>query len=123
MCRFLTPKMVEKLKEFQRNGGILVGDELMLPALKPDVVVPVVKQGQAPAADHPEDVEAYEKAQRALVNTTMRTFTESEKAASVANGEKLRRAIAGRFRPSVDSGRSHAFLGKSPHALFSTVNT
>ena len=59
---YSTPKVVKAIKAFQAAGGILVGDEQMLKALKPDVRVPVVSFFAPPASDHTEDVNAMEEA-------------------------------------------------------------
>ncbi|MBR2837992.1 MAG: hypothetical protein IKE55_04365, partial [Kiritimatiellae bacterium] len=101
-CVFLSAPVVEKVREFQKAGGILVADEKLLPALKADVVVPVVAQKSPPKSDHTEDVNASTKV---LVNTVARKFTENAKAEMQENAEKLRRTLAERhaFTPKADS--------------------
>ena len=101
-CVFLSAPVVERIKAFQENGGILVADEKLLPALKADVVVPVVAQKSPPKSDHTEDVNASTKV---LVNTVARKFTENAKAEMQENAEKLRRTLAERhaFTPKADS--------------------
>ena len=101
-CLFLSAPVVEKVKAFQKSGGILVADEKLLPALKADVVVPVVAQKNPPKSDHTEDVNASTKT---LVNEVARRFTENAKAEMQANAENLRRALAERcaYAPRADS--------------------
>ena len=101
-CVFLSAPVVERIKAFHENGGILVADEKLLPALKADVVVPVVAQKSPPKSDHTEDVNASTKV---LVNTVARKFTENAKAEMQENAEKLRRTLAERhaFTPKADS--------------------
>jgi hypothetical protein len=101
---FLSAPVVEKIREFQKAGGILVADEKLLPALKADVVVPVVAQSDslAPASDHTDEVDA---ATKTRVNSAARRFTEKLKSDMVDNAESLRRALMERraYAPKADS--------------------
>ena len=90
-CQFLSAPVVEKIKAFQKSGGILVADEKLLPALKADVVVPVMAYKTPPKSDHAEDVDA---ATKTMVNTAARRFTEEQKAWMLGETEKLRAALA-----------------------------
>ena len=101
-CVFLSAPVVECVRAFQKEGGILVADEKLLPALKADVVVPVVAQKSPPKSDHTEDVDASTKT---LVDTVARKFTEDAKAEMQANAENLRRTLAERYAytPKADS--------------------
>ena len=102
LCRFLTPSLVEKIRAFQKAGGILVADAELNPALKADVVVPVAQIRQAPKADQTADVEAAEAA--FWVNRKARDFTAQQKAESVAAAEALRESLRkARFEPKADS--------------------
>lgn len=101
-CRLLSAPVVERIREFQRAGGILVADDELLPALKADVTVPVVKYGKPPKSDHTEDVDADTETR---VNVIARRFTESVKAGMIANADSLRTTLAERYSyaPKADS--------------------
>ena len=103
-CVFLSAPVVEKIREFQKSGGILVADENLLPALKADVVVPVVAQTEqkAPTLDNTEDVDSVTKTR---VNTAARRYTEKLKYDMVEKAENLRRVLAERhaYEPKADS--------------------
>jgi hypothetical protein len=101
-CRFLSAPVVEKIKAFQKAGGILVADEKLLPALKADIVVPVMAYKTPPKSDHTEDVNA---ATKTMVNTAARRFTEQQKAWMLAEAEKLRAALVAKcaYAPKADS--------------------
>ena len=101
-CVFLSAPVVEKIRAFQKAGGILVADEKLLSALKADIVVPVVAYKNPPKSDHTEDVDASAKT---WVNTAARKFTEGQKAEMLANAENLRKALAERcsYEPKADS--------------------
>ena len=101
-CRFLSAPVVEKVKAFQKAGGILVADENLLPALKADIVVPVMAYKTPPKSDHAEDVDA---ATKTMVNTAARRFTANAKKWMLAEAEKLRAALASKcaYAPKADS--------------------
>ena len=93
---------VEKIKAFQKTGGILVADENLLPALKADVVVPVMAYKTPPKSDHAVDVDA---ATKPLVDSVARRVTVDQKAGMRAEAEKLRAALAAKcaYAPKADS--------------------
>ena len=101
-CVFLSAPVVERIKAFQKAGGILVADEKLLPALKADVVVPVISYKKPPVSDHTEDVDASTKT---LVDTAARKFTKEMKDEMLANADDLRKALAakGGYAPKADS--------------------
>jgi hypothetical protein len=100
-----TKKVVEKIKEFQRKGGILVGDEQMLKSLKSDIVVPIVKFTAPPVSDHTEDVEAQAKERGTDVKS--RSATVNAKRIMQEQAENLRKARAAKgYRPQSDSSSS-----------------
>ncbi len=39
-CDVLTRSVVDQIKAFQNRGGIVIGDELLCPAIQPDILVP-----------------------------------------------------------------------------------
>lgn len=43
-CDVLTESVVEQILEFQKSGGLIVGDERTCPAVKPDILLPVCKR-------------------------------------------------------------------------------
>ncbi|MDO5319824.1 MAG: hypothetical protein Q4G65_14450 [bacterium] len=100
-CRFLTPDIVAKIQEFQKRGGILVGDEQTLAALKPDVVAPLVSFKAPPLSDHTEDVEAMEVAKSG--DAKRRVGTVRAKATMLRQADDLRTALAAKYRPATDS--------------------
>ena len=100
-CVFLTPDVVAKIREFQAKGGTLVADAQLLPALKPDVEVPVVSFEPPPASDHTEDVDAMEAEREGDAKT--RAGTLRAKSLMVAQANDLRRRLASRFAPEADS--------------------
>jgi len=101
-CRFLSAPVVEKIKAFQKAGGILVADENLLPALTADIVVPVMAYKTPPKSDHAADVDA---ATKTMVNTVARRFTVEQKAWMLAEAEKLRAALVAKcaYAPKADS--------------------
>ena len=103
-CMFLTPPVVEKIKAFQANGGTLVADEQLLPALKADVVVPVVSFAPPPKSDHTEDVNEMEAAREGDEKT--RRGTLRAKATMVRHANDLRKNLASRYVPDADSSSS-----------------
>ena len=40
-CDVITEKMLQRIKAFQAAGGLIVGDERLSPAIKPDILIPV----------------------------------------------------------------------------------
>ena len=100
-CLFLTPDVVAKIKEFQAKGGILVADDQLLSALKPDVQVPVVSFSPPPESDHTEEVNEMEAAREGDAKT--RKGTMRAKATMVAQANDLRKRLAPRFTPEADS--------------------
>ena len=103
-CMFLTPPVVEKIKAFQANGGTLVADDQLLSALKADIVVPVVSFSPPPKSDHTEDVNAMEAAREGDEKT--RRGTMRAKARMTALAAELRKNLASRYTPAVDSSSS-----------------
>ena len=100
-CLFLTPDVVAKIREFQSRGGILVADAQLLPALRPDIEVPVVSFDPPPASDHYDDVNAMEAAREGDAKT--RAGTLRAKAKMVAQANDLGKRLAPRFTPEADS--------------------
>ena len=80
-CDVLTESVAARILEFQKKGGVIVADERLAPAIKPDVVVPsCVRTGKAK-----ED-------QQALVDLAV----------------KLQRGLGDRYRPAVTTCRRTA---------------
>ena len=100
-CMFLTPDVVEKIREFQSKGGILMADEQLLKALKADVTVPVVSFSPPPASDHTEDVNAMEAAREGDERT--RKGTLRAKARMLSQVKQVRAALGPRYSPPADS--------------------
>ena len=100
-CRHLTPPVIAKIKAFQAAGGILVADDQLVSALQADVKVPVVSFERPPASDHTEDVNAMEAAREGDQKT--REGTLRAKAKMLAQAERLRADLTGRYAPAADS--------------------
>lgn len=100
-CRFLTPTIVAKLREFQAKGGILVADETLPSVLKPDILVPGITYRRPPVSDHTEDMEKQVAGESKESHTA--AATRKVKADMIAISEKVRDALKGRYAPRVDS--------------------
>jgi hypothetical protein len=100
-CAFLTPPVISKIKEFQEKGGILMADSQLLKALKADVTVPVVSFSPPPESDHTENVDAMEASREGDERT--RKGTLAAKAKMVSQAEDVRRLLAPKFMPDIDS--------------------
>ncbi len=75
-CDVITQGMAKRIKAFQAAGGLVVGDERLAPAIRPDVVLPVSKRtGRA----------------------------DEDKAALVALAADLRKQLEGRYQRYVDT--------------------
>lgn len=75
-CDVLPQSVVARIEEFQKNGGLVVGDEYLTPAIHPDVVLPVYRRTGKAAED---------------------------KSALQAIARQLREAIDSRYQRRVDS--------------------
>ncbi len=75
-CDVLTSSVAKKVKEFQQRGGIVIGDDRLCPALKPDIAI-----------------EVYERTRKA----------DADRAALQARAAKLRTALDARYRRYADS--------------------
>ncbi|NUQ64925.1 MAG: LamG domain-containing protein [Pirellulales bacterium] len=75
-CDVLTESVAARVKQFQAAGGIVIGDERLAPAIKPDIVLP-----------------AYERTGKA----------KEDKAALVALAAELRKKLDARYRPYADT--------------------
>jgi len=74
-CDVLTRSVVEKVKAFQARGGIVIGDERLCPAIKPDILV-----------------QSYERTKKA----------QEDKKALQERAAELARKLAGRYERYVD---------------------
>lgn len=100
-ARFLTPRIVAAIKDWQAKGGLLLADTECLSTLTPDIVVPVVSFDPPPESDHSEEVNAMESGGGGIAET--HAATRRAKAAMLAQTDDLRRALAGHYAPRVDS--------------------
>ena len=101
-CEFLSAPVVEKIKAFQRTGGVLIADKKLLPALKADVVVPVFAYRKPPKSDHVADMDAITQTR---ICAEARRHTENIKADMVSAAETLRKTLFERYAyvPKADS--------------------
>jgi len=51
-CDVLTSGVVQRVLAFQKGGGIVIGDEALAPAIKPDILLATVTRTKRGAADH-----------------------------------------------------------------------
>lgn len=75
-CDVLPASVASRIKEFQRRGGLIVGDPNLAPALEPDLLIPKFTRAKKAAADH---------------------------AALLAHAAELRQALETRYRPYVET--------------------
>ena len=101
-CRFLTPEMIAKFEAFRKRGGILVGDGELLKALKADITVPTVRFAAPPKEDQVAGVGESDPGGNPVISQA-RQATRQAKLAMVANAEKLRAALKGRYVAKSDS--------------------
>ncbi len=80
-CDVLPEPVVERILAFQQSGGIIVGDERLCPAIKPDVLV-----------------EVYQRTKQA----------DADKEALVTRARLLREQLDARYQPYVDSSLEDA---------------
>ena len=101
-CLFLSAPVVEKVREFQKRGGILVADENLLSALKADVVVPPMTYRKPPKSDHTADMDAITQVRMC---DEARRSTEKAKADMQSAADALRKTLAERYAyaPKADS--------------------
>lgn len=52
-CDVLTASEAKRIEEFQRRGGIIIGDENLAPAIKADILIPKVKRTKKGDVDKP----------------------------------------------------------------------
>jgi hypothetical protein len=43
-CDVLTASVVRRIQDFQRRGGLVIGDENLAPAIKPDILIPKMRR-------------------------------------------------------------------------------
>ena len=103
-CRYLTRSMVERFREFQRDGGILIADRELTSALKADIIVPVMSF-KPPKSDHSKEVnEQVAEIARTYGAGAIHSRTMKAKTDMLAATEKLRGELAVRgYVPRVDS--------------------
>jgi len=75
-CDVLTENVARRVKEFQKRGGLVVGDEFLAPAIHPDIRIP-----------------SYERIRKA----------DQDKAALLDRAAKLRAALAPRYTRTLES--------------------
>ena len=101
-CQFLPASLVERIREFQKSGGILMADTQCVAVLKPDITLPLMSFDPPPETDHTEDVEARE-GEKSAASKTHRGTVEAKRVQQEA-AEAMRRALAGHgYRPMSDS--------------------
>ena len=50
-CEVLTQAVVDQIKEFQKGGGLVIGDANLCPAIKADITLPIFQRQKDAAAD------------------------------------------------------------------------
>lgn len=76
-CSYLTESMIARILDFQKKGGIIIGDEKLISAIKADIVVPLTVM---PVKD-----------------------VDTAKEKMLADVEQLRKELASRYTPEADS--------------------
>ena len=118
-CRFLPKSVIEEIRRFQGRGGLLLGDDQLVPALRPDVKVPVVSFAPPPKSDLIEGIEEQERSNR---ESDRQRATRRAKARMVAQANELRKALAGRYEPASDSSSAEIVVynrrGRGARYLF-----
>ena len=101
-CEFLFAPVVEKIKAFQRMGGVLIADKKLLPALKADIVVPVFAYRKPPKSDHAVEMDAITQTH---ICSEARRRTEKAKADMLSAADVLRKTLAEKYgyAPKADS--------------------
>ena len=103
-CRFLTKRIADKVNEFQRGGGIVVGDAKTPKCISPDVVVPECSFSP-PLLDDVANFNANEA--RKKDGSDRHAATRYAKARMQRDAENLRAALAERgYAPAADSSSS-----------------
>ena len=100
MCEFLTPSIIEKIRSFQKNGGILVADQKLVSTLRADILIPEPEFKRPPALDSTEGVE---ESDTVKVNTQAREVTRASKEKMLADATEIRSKLAERYMPQTDS--------------------
>jgi hypothetical protein len=77
-CDVLPQSVVEKIKAFQKAGGLLIADENLCPALKADYVITIRRRQQKPQEDKAALQEEAEKLRRWLMGKYSWTLDSSE---------------------------------------------
>lgn len=103
-----TPGVVKILQEFQKRGGILIGDDQMVKSLEPDLLVSQISFFAPPASDHTADVEAMDIEH--TTNAGSKIAAMRAKQGMAVKGEKLKQELKTKgYRPPADSS-SHEIV-------------
>jgi hypothetical protein len=73
-CDVLTQTVADKIREFQRNGGIVVGDERTAPGIKPDLTIEVYERTKEASEDKQALLARAAKLQQDLQGRYQRPF-------------------------------------------------
>lgn len=65
-CDVITEKVLARVKAFQKRGGIVIGDERLTPAIKPDIVIRSFRRTKKADADRAELVAKASKLRKSL---------------------------------------------------------
>ena len=99
--RFTTSAIIKAISDFQRSGGILIGDSEIVKALKPDILVPIASFNP-PILDNTESFGASELARTGDVNRRQSTW--NAKAKMQQDAETLLKQLISRgFLPTAVS--------------------
>ena len=75
-CDVLPRGVVDQVKRFQQNGGIIVGDEVLVPAIVPDILLPYHRRTKKADVDKAA-IQANAAALRKELATSHRQFSDS----------------------------------------------
>lgn len=93
-CAFLTKAVLEKIVEFQKNGGLIIADEKLLPALKADIDLDVLDRENAEERNRFDNIEE---------TSADRSDCVVSKEKMNVQAEALREKLAPLYRPRADS--------------------
>lgn len=137
-CDVLTESVVQKIQEFQREGGIIVADEFLTPAIQPDIFLPSIRRGapdvtkkqhQQKAAELLEQLAGYYE--RSLVSSNpevlvrSRPYKNAEYVFTI-NDHRTYGDYVGRYKKVMEKGlpsQSRISLNRSSGFVYDLMNS
>lgn len=114
-CDVLTPEVFAKLKEFQKKGGILVGDEFLVPNLSPDILWKSVKRD---VKDSPQQKKAFQTAGELLRKELSFCYTPYTQSSNADLVTHARTASGSDYLFVINDKRTYGkYVGQSGHTM------